>query len=158
MDIAHALSLQARWTGHTKRFLSVAQHSVGVSRHCDPKDALWGLLHDASEAYLSDLARPVKRDPRMAFYQEAESQLMQAVAERFDLVLPIPESVHIADNRMLMTERRDLLVPMEWSSNTIKMAGAVEPYEDKIESWSPLRAENEFLWRFQQLSGGARGR
>src|SRR5271165_7548492 len=61
IDIAHALSNLCRFTGHVRTFYSVAEHSVRVSQHCDPKDALWGLLHDASEAYLADMSRPMKR-------------------------------------------------------------------------------------------------
>src|SRR4051794_32940266 len=62
-DIVHALSMQCRFTGHTKEFYSVAQHSVLVSLTCPSVDALYGLVHDGSEAYLSDIARPVKKHP-----------------------------------------------------------------------------------------------
>jgi hypothetical protein len=57
-DIAHALSNVCRFTGHTKRFYSVAEHSCLVSALCDNR--LEGLLHDASEAYMSDLSSPLK--------------------------------------------------------------------------------------------------
>jgi 5'-deoxynucleotidase YfbR-like HD superfamily hydrolase len=80
LDIAHALANKCRYTGHTRSFYSVAQHSVLVSEIVPAADAHWGLLHDASEAYLPDVARPVKRE--LAGFQEIENRLMGCVAER----------------------------------------------------------------------------
>ena len=90
-DIAHALAHQCRFGGHASKFYSVAEHSVHVSQLCLPEDALWGLLHDASEAYLVDLPRPLKLLPEFAPYREAERRLQRAVALRFGLPPDQPE-------------------------------------------------------------------
>ena len=60
-DIAHGLSHVCRFAGHVPLYYSVAQHSLLVSELLDERTAMWGLLHDASEAYLHDLTRPLKR-------------------------------------------------------------------------------------------------
>ena len=150
VDIAHALSMLCRFTGHTKRFYSVAEHSVHVSMRCAPTDALWGLLHDASEAYLVDLARPVKRQPQMSAYRDAEASVMRAVCAHFGLPSIEPRSVKEADNRMLYTEARDLMAPVH-----PKWTWAAEPYPDlEIVGAEPAAAKVMFLERFVELSGG----
>src|ERR1051326_3663293 len=84
-DIAHSLSNMCRFAGHVKEFYSVAEHSVRVSLACHPDDALWGLLHDASEAYVVDMPRPIKRAPFMHGYRLLEAKVSLAVCERFEL-------------------------------------------------------------------------
>src|SRR5579859_1210517 len=87
LDIAHSLAQQCRFTGHTLEFYSTSQHSVGVSRLCDPADALAGLIHDGSEAYLSDIARPVKRSLSLDSYRLVEHNLEAVIYEAFGLPL-----------------------------------------------------------------------
>jgi hypothetical protein len=146
-DIAHSLANQCRFTGHVKEFYGVAQHSVLVSYYCDPEDALWGLLHDATEAYLIDVPRPLKQHPDFAFYRSAETDCMFAIAAAFMLPLPMPESVHVADHRLLATESRDLMAPLhpDWIITD-------EPYRRRIVSWTPESAEIAFLTRFRRLT------
>ena len=79
-DIAHALSNQCRFAGHTRVFYSMAEHSVRVSQLCRLEDALWSLLHDASEAFLSDIPAPLKELPEFEAYRTAERALQRTIA------------------------------------------------------------------------------
>ncbi len=109
-DIAHALSNICRFTGHCSEFYSVAQHSVYVSVHVNQKNAMCGLLHDAAEAYLNDIARPVKIDIRMHLYAEAEVYLRDFILAKFGVNTGngLPDEVIEIDNKMITTEARDL--------------------------------------------------
>lgn len=112
-DIAHALSNLCRFTGHTKEFYSVAQHSVLVSSLCPKEDAMWGLLHDATEAYVSDIARPIKKFTEWGSgYLDVEAALMEAVCERFGLDPEMPASVKDADDKLLVAEIHALMPPV----------------------------------------------
>lgn len=103
-DIAHALSNICRFSGHCRSFYSVAEHSIYVSRNSDNR--LAGLLHDASEAYLIDVPRPVK--PYINNYKDIESKIMAAVAEKFGFVWP-DEQVHHVDKQQLGAEAAVLM-------------------------------------------------
>jgi uncharacterized protein len=101
-DIGHALALQCRYNGHSHGHLSVARHSVWVSYQpvLDTIELkLWGLLHDAAEAYLGDMIRPLKhRDGVADAYLAAEARAEQIIAARFGLLYPMPDEVKQADN------------------------------------------------------------
>src|ERR1035437_8189217 len=130
-DIAHALSNQCRFGGHAREFYSVAEHSVRVSQHCPPEDALWGLLHDASEAYLCDVPAPLKELPAFEAYRAAERSLQGTIATRFGLAPEQPESVGDADRTILRVEIRDLLTSINASQP--KRA----PQKDKLAITAP---------------------
>jgi hypothetical protein len=151
-DISHALSMQCRFTGHCRSFYSVAQHSVLVSYLCDESDKLWGLLHDASEAYLVDVPRPLKRTDTFAPYREAEANMQEAICRRFGLPFQEPPSVKKADTALLATEARDLMSPLhpDWKQ-------MVEPLPFKIEPWDPQHAKDMFMKRFFELTGSPSG-
>ena len=87
-DIAHALSLMTRANGHFQRFYSVAQHSINCAEEAramggDARIQLACLLHDASEAYISDITRPVKQN--LPSYMEIESKLQAVIHEAFGI-------------------------------------------------------------------------
>ena len=143
-DIAHALSNVCRFGGHCRDFYSVAQHSVHVSDLVPPEHAMLGLMHDATEAYIGDMVRPLKLC--MPDYQEAEARLWTVIAAKFGLPEIFPGCVKEADNVALMTERRDLVIhtPHVWSVKA-------EPDEAQIRAWSPRLAKKHFLNRYREL-------
>lgn len=146
-DIAHSLSMQCRFSGHIKQFYSVAQHSVGVSYLTNEEDALWGLMHDASEAYLVDIPSPLKKSGKFNPYLTFESNMMAAVCKRFQLSMNEPASVKRADQMMLEIEAHNLMSPLH--SDWIYQK-SVAPF--KIEALSPSDAKKLFLQRFAQLT------
>jgi hypothetical protein len=153
-DIAHALSNQCRFSGHTRVHYSVAEHCVRVSELlqswcANERTILWGLLHDASEAYLVDLPSPLKQHPAFAEgYRTAETALMVAICGRFGLVVEEPRVVRQADLVLLSTEVRDLMPnrPEHWS----KLTGL--PLAERIVPWAPETARRRFLDRFKTLT------
>jgi len=124
---------------------SVADHSVRVSRVCAPEDALWGLLHDATEAYVNDLAAPFKK--MLPDYAAVEESVLTAVAKAFGLELPIPESVKRADRVLLRTEQRDLLPAHDWTKVL-----DVPPLDEPVVPLPPGRAAAAFLGRYAELT------
>lgn len=149
-DIAHALSNNCRFTGHVKTFYSVGQHSVLASYIVEQGHELTALLHDASEAYLSDFARPIKQQPGFGeLYKQVEDKLMVAIAEKFGIEWPVPEDVHLADNILLVTEARDL---MHGTDDWAPEYQAIPKLDDPIVSWLPEEVEMRFLDRFNELS------
>lgn len=150
-DIAHSLAMQCRYGGHCARFYSVAEHSVHVSHHVPYHLAMTGLLHDATEAYLSDVIRPLKR--HLTNYKDIEQLNWLALAERFDLPREMPAEVHHADAAMLHAEMLVLMKPLPESSRAEWLMGDVVPPADvHIGCWSPDTARIRFLERYRALA------
>lgn len=155
-DIAHALSQTCRWTGHTKWHYSVAQHSVYCSQIVPGDHRLAALLHDASEAYLGDMNRPLKHfTPAGPAYLEIEAPVEKMIFEKFGLPYPMHPSVKEADAQMLYAEKAQLMKVTEATQYESKKWGTDETEADiAIERWTPRRAEKMFLKRFAELMRG----
>lgn len=149
IDIAHSLSMQCRFTGHTVAFYSVAEHSTICSVLVSKEKALEALLHDASEAYLSDIAGPLK--PHIKGYKEIEDRLMKVIAEKFNFEWPLSYEVHEADRLQLKTEAQYLLAShgKDWvdAINTGNRIGRIP------KCFLPPEAKYVFLARFDELTG-----
>lgn len=155
-DIAHHLSNQCRFSGATRVHYSVAEHSVRVSLLLkewgeDEDVQFWGLMHDASEAYLVDLPTPLKQNSAIGeIYRVAEKRLMREICTRFSMNEVQPARVTLADAVLLATEVRDLMPgePAHWEKLMVRPHGSV------IVPWSQKDAEAVFLSRFHLLDGG----
>ena len=148
-DIAHSLSMQCRFNGHCSKFYSVAEHSVLISWAASPENKLTALLHDATEAYLCDLPRPVKHS--VPGYKEAEAVVEKVIAERFGTMSPFPDEVHELDHRICLDERNALMptLPAPWGPPFDRL----EPIGTPIYNWKPDLAEMWFLHMFYALGG-----
>lgn len=147
-DIAHALAHLCRFTGHTRQFYSVAEHSVLASRIAPPEHALDALLHDAAEAFIGDVSKPLKA--LLPEYQEIEARVAQVICERFGLGWPMAGAVKHADLAMLQAERQWVLgCREEWPG-----LEGIEPGPPP-EFWSPHVARRRFLARYRELSAEA---
>lgn len=144
VDIAHALSMLCRFGGHCKRFYSVAEHCVLLSDVADDADALYALLHDASEAYLVDVPRPIKR--MLPGYAEAEDVIMAAICDHYGLLRVMPPDVKRLDRAILMDERLQNMehAPVRWTTDG-------KPIGVTLQFWSPDKAKAAFLEAFARL-------
>lgn len=146
-DIAQGLAHRCRFGGACWPYYSVAEHSVRVARLLwddghDRETCAWGLMHDAAEAYLSDVPSPLKQRPDLVGYRAAEDRALTAIADALGLRGDdIPPAVVRADRALLATERRDLLPPSEpWP----ELAG-VTPLPEVIRPWPPHVAYEAWL-------------
>lgn len=169
-DIAHSLALQTRWMGHCKNFYSVASHSLACARVAETSvpqgvDAAldwnkrcvapWALMHDAAEAYVGDIIRPLKgslwmaEDPTtvnettMHSFKTFEETLLKLIAERFNLPWPIPSEVKEIDNRMLVTEAK---------ANTVHHSGTHWIHQKPWQAIKPYANDGVLLWQTPEMA------
>lgn len=151
MDIAVGLSKQCRFNGHIDRFYSVAEHSVIASTlSTDPRIAKWLLMHDAPEAYIGDMVRPLKAV--IPQFQEIEDRIMSVIAEKFGLDGKMPAEVKAIDNIMCSTEKRDLIPGSETWPN---MPPAIPTFE--ITEREVLPEEARLMRHYVSSAPSARG-
>ena len=138
-DISHALSLTCRGNGHVKNFFSVGQHCVYCAKEAEARGysrrvILGCLLHDASEAYMSDVPRPFKE--MLTEYQKLEDKLIDLIYEHFlgsVLTEEEQEKVKEIDDDILYFDMIELLnVPQEMPvpKMHINLDYSVQPFED----------------------------
>lgn len=147
IDIAHALSNQCRFSGHVKRFYSVAEHSINVADCVPSLYKLKALLHDATEAYLVDIPSPIK--PHLTNYKEIEDRLMKIIFKRFGLSETFQDVIHWWDQRMCLTEGYYLIPDIsDW-----ELFKEFKPiYHFNIKCMEPGEAKNAFITKFVELN------
>ena len=148
IDIAHALSHICRFTGHTKEFYSVAQHSVLVAdaqRTLPEKRA--GLLHDASEAYVNDLPSPLKACTDLGDYKNLENRFHDVINQKYHINEGMTPNIKKADLQALFTEKRDVILnDSDWG-----WGEEIELFDEVIIPLSSKDAKALFLERFIEL-------
>lgn len=147
-NIAHALAMKVRFTGHCTEQYSIAQHSVHVCDLVPEDDQREGLMHDAAEFVLPDVASPIKAS--LTGFKELEHETERVIAARFYLRWPWPPSVKSADNGMVLFERSKIMNPVKRPEMVWTVPGEPAVVPD-FEVWPWQKAKYEFLARAYRL-------
>lgn len=151
-DVAHALAGQRRWSGHTKPYLSVAEHSC----HCFDKaiesggtdeQAFEALMHDAAEAYVVDVPRPIRKF--LTNYDDLVGKVESLIMNKYELPIVMSAFVSNIDNRMLTTEYVQLIGTKVMVRPMVDYIEKFPPYYMTIPCWDSEKAEQEFMNRFK---------
>lgn len=150
-DIAHALSNKCRFTGHTEVFYSVAQHSVIVSSLFNTSP-IWGLLHDAAEAYLPDVASPIKqRFPTLCYAEQICFDVIKKRFSLFDLDDKQIKELKIIDRAVVKAEGNVLINTSKGHKLIIDIPDVPELHYQFNGFWNPVEAEKIFLTTYSDL-------
>lgn len=144
-DIAHGLAHTCRYSGQCADFYSVAEHSILVSQVAEGCE-FEALLHDAAEAFVGDITRPLKQ--MLPEYKKIETDVERAVLERFGVPWPLPEKVKWADLRVLAAEQKQI---MPLGTDDWARSQQIEPAQIVVRYLSPKEAKHVFLERFEAL-------
>jgi hypothetical protein len=144
-DVAHGLGNICRYSGQCKRFYSVAEHSLLVSEVAVGFE-FEALLHDAAEAFLGDITRPLKQ--MLPDYKRIELEVERAILDRFGVSWPLPPQIKQADLRVLAAEQRQIMP--EGTDGWVR-GQKVEPASVVVRHLSPEEAKKAFLTRFEAL-------
>jgi hypothetical protein len=152
-DIAWSLSMQCRYAGHTTRFYSVAEHSCRVARAVLPENKLAALLHDATEAYVTDIPRGLKN--LLPAFRRMEATFAEVIRQKFNLPFLTPPEVLECDLRILLNEKGQVFPTF---SPPFALDPRILPLEET--AWTlpyglkPEVAYTWFLEMFNALQGG----
>jgi len=149
-DIAHGLAYQCRFNGQTREFYSVAQHSLIVASLVPTDLRLAALLHDAAEAYLGDMVKPLK--VLLPQFADLEDKVTAIIAAAFAVDFSDYGPIKRADLIALATEKRDL---MPHSVERWAYLDDIRPLAQPIVAMSPSQAKQAFLAQFARLAGQA---
>lgn len=160
--IAAALSKICRFTGHCREFYSVAQHSVLVSRLVQRsfmgspgieqyRLAMYGLLHDAAEAYMGDMSGPLKK--LIPAYKEIEHRVEAVVFAALGIPKDLPPEVKLADLAALKVEQQHLMPKMVTAWDCVDGIDLTNlPDCFVLRPLPPAAAQELFLTRYAQLA------
>lgn len=152
-DIAIGLSNTCRFAGQVK-FYSVAEHCVHCANEALEESsmgklpALHALLHDATEAYMGDLPKPLKN--MLPDFRAVEQRVESVIRSKFGLTDVYNEFVKDIDLRMLKTEKQQL-----FENDSVPWSGfhELEAFDVKIRHWKPKDAAVVFMAMFEMLRG-----
>jgi hypothetical protein len=144
-DIAHGLANICRYSGQCTRFYSVAEHSILVSETAKGFE-FEALLHDAAEAFLGDITRPLKQ--LLPEFKKIEANVERVILDRFGVGGPIPPQVKQADLRVLAAEQQQIMP--EGTDGWVR-GQKVEPAPITVRHLPPDEGERMFLERFDRL-------
>lgn len=145
-DIAHGLAHTCRYAAQCRRFYSVAEHSILVSNVVEHAK-LAALLHDAAEAFVGDMSKPLKQ--LLPEYSRIEKQIERVIFEHFNIEWPAPPEVKVADYSVMAAEQQ-ILMPA--GTNEWMRVERIVPADIKIHPLDPMSAKAAFLERFSKLA------
>lgn len=155
-DIAVSLSRASRFNGHTLFNYSVAQHCVLMEKalrkerpECTPLERLHLIIHDASEAYMGDMCRPLKYKEGMEEFRRIEDIVQNTILDKLDIPYPTVEEMKLVkeyDDRMLKTEAMALMCRLrDW-----KKVFEMETLPVRVKPWKEKKAHRSFLRVYQE--------
>lgn len=149
-DVAHGLAHVCRYAGQCSEFYSVAEHSMLVADVVGDH-RLEALLHDAAEAFMGDITRPLKQ--LLPEYKRIEAEVERAILARLGLTAPIPKAVKDADLRVLAAEQLQIMPKgtADWAREQ-----GVDPAPVVVRFLPPEIAYREFMERYRVLSDALR--
>jgi hypothetical protein len=144
-DVAQGLAQTCRFAGQSSRFYSVAEHSVHMSYAVPPEHAYAALMHDAAEAFIGDMSKPLK--DLLPEYKAIEKRIEAAVFARFEVPNPMPPCIKEYDIRMLATEQQQIMRNNDgWDYTRGR-----DPLPIQLSGWHPVDAREHFLGRYHEL-------